>query len=77
MAISKSQLKFERRSYAYLEVTLLCHLTFISSSNTPSVVIGRHQNPWLEVDVQYLEEKGINLVRRYSGGGAVYHDLGK
>ncbi|KAI6191960.1 BPL/LPL catalytic domain-containing protein [Aphelenchoides bicaudatus] len=45
-------------------------------SNEPSVVIGRHQNPWLEVDTNYLHEKGINLVRRHSGGGTVYHDLG-
>ena len=45
-------------------------------SNTPSVVIGRHQNPWLEVDVEYAKAKKLNLVRRFSGGGAVYHDLG-
>ncbi|KAI6209683.1 Lipoyltransferase 1, mitochondrial [Aphelenchoides besseyi] len=45
-------------------------------SNTPSVVIGRHQNPWMEADVEFVRDRGINLVRRYSGGGTVYHDLG-
>ncbi|KAI6226426.1 Lipoyltransferase 1, mitochondrial [Aphelenchoides fujianensis] len=46
-------------------------------SNTPTVVIGRHQNAWLEADVRFVRERGIQLVRRYSGGGTVYHDLGK
>lgn len=44
--------------------------------NTPSVVIGKHQNPWKECDMSYLEENDIQLARRISGGGAVYHDLG-
>ncbi|EJD75915.1 hypothetical protein LOAG_17036 [Loa loa] len=45
-------------------------------SNKPAVVIGRHQNPWLEADLNYLKSNNIELVRRHSGGGAVYHDLG-
>ncbi|KAI1702643.1 putative lipoate-protein ligase A [Ditylenchus destructor] len=45
-------------------------------SNSPSVVIGRHQNPWLEADLKYCEENSIKLARRHSGGGTVYHDLG-
>ncbi|CAI4228704.1 unnamed protein product [Auanema sp. JU1783] len=45
-------------------------------SNKPAVVIGRHQNPWVEVNVPYVREQGIDLVRRHSGGGTVYHDLG-
>uniref|UniRef100_A0A914VV78 BPL/LPL catalytic domain-containing protein n=1 Tax=Plectus sambesii TaxID=2011161 RepID=A0A914VV78_9BILA len=44
-------------------------------SNRPTVVIGRHQNPWIEANVPYLQEHGIALVRRHSGGGTVYHDL--
>ena len=44
--------------------------------NEPAVVIGRYQNPWIEANVCYCQEKGISLARRYSGGGTVYHDLG-
>ncbi len=44
--------------------------------NDPCVVIGRNQNPWLECDLEYMREKDIHLVRRYTGGGAVYQDRG-
>lgn len=44
--------------------------------NTPSVVIGRHQNPWQECNLNLMREKGIKLARRKSGGGTVYHDMG-
>ena len=43
--------------------------------NRPSVIIGRNQNPYAEVNLAYLQEKGIVLARRVTGGGAVYHDL--
>ena len=45
-------------------------------TNGPAVVIGKHQNPWLEVNIPELLEKQIPLLRRISGGGAVYHDEG-
>lgn len=44
--------------------------------NEPCVVIGKNQNPFAELNLEYAKEKGIHVVRRITGGGAVYHDLG-
>lgn len=44
--------------------------------NDPAVVLGKHQNVLEETDLQGAEERGVQIVRRISGGGAVYHDHG-
>lgn len=44
--------------------------------NAPSVIIGRHQNTPDEINADFIREHGIQVVRRCSGGGAVYHDYG-
>jgi lipoate-protein ligase A len=44
--------------------------------NEPSVVLGKFQIPALECNLEVLEKKKVHLVRRFSGGGCVYHDLG-
>lgn len=44
--------------------------------NEPSIIIGRNQNTLEEINDEYVRENGIHIVRRMSGGGAVYHDLG-
>lgn len=56
--------------YEYQEPILLLYV------NEPCVVIGRHQNPWQEIHLNALYEKEMSFVRRLSGGGTVYHDLG-
>lgn len=44
--------------------------------NEPSVIVGRHQNAMAEVNIGFVTNSGTKVVRRMSGGGAVYHDLG-
>jgi len=43
--------------------------------NRPSVIIGLNQNAYSEVNLKFLKDNNIDLVRRVTGGGAVYHDL--
>ena len=45
-------------------------------TNENAVIIGKNQNPWKECDLTAMEADGVQLVRRITGGGAVYHDMG-
>ncbi|MCP4312169.1 MAG: lipoate--protein ligase [Bacteroidetes bacterium] len=49
---------------------------FLLYRNKPSIVVGKHQNTLAEINLPYVEENNITVVRRISGGGTVFHDLG-
>lgn len=49
---------------------------FMLWRNAPAIIVGRHQNTLAEINADYVRENGIKVVRRLSGGGAVFHDLG-
>ncbi len=49
---------------------------FMLWRNSPAVIIGKNQNAFAEVDFDFLRENDVKLVRRLTGGGAVFHDLG-
>lgn len=66
LAIEEYALKFLPMDDSYL-------LFYI---NAPSIIIGKHQNTIEEINQEYVQEHDIKVVRRLSGGGAVYHDLG-
>lgn len=44
--------------------------------NDNSIIVGKNQNTYEEVNIDYVEKNDVKVVRRFSGGGAVYHDLG-
>ncbi len=48
---------------------------FILWINEPSIIVGKNQNTQAEINEKYVQDNGIHVVRRISGGGAVYHDL--
>ena len=49
---------------------------FMLWRNDNAIIIGKHQNALSEINYDYVKENNIHVVRRLSGGGAVYHDLG-
>ena len=49
---------------------------FMLWRNEPAVIVGRHQNTAAEIDQDFVNEHGITVIRRITGGGAVFHDLG-
>lgn len=64
-----------------VEEYVLTHLAetddcFMLWQNRPAIIVGRHQNTWEEINADYVREHDIAVVRRLTGGGAVYHDLG-
>jgi lipoate-protein ligase A len=84
---NKSQIYISRSLDPYLNLSIEHYLlqktpadstVLFLYTNRPSIVIGRNQNPWLEVNLGLLRNDplGVELVRRRSGGGTVFHDEG-
>ena len=61
-------------AYAFRELVNEDEL-FILWINRPAIIVGKHQNTIQEINKEYTDAHGIKVVRRLSGGGAVYHDL--
>lgn len=49
---------------------------FLLYGNVPSIIVGKHQNTLAEINLPFVQERGIQVARRISGGGAVFHDQG-
>lgn len=49
---------------------------FMLWQNEPSIIVGKHQNTLAEINYNFVKENNIPVIRRISGGGTVYHDLG-
>ena len=49
---------------------------FMLWRNDKAVIVGKYQNSAAEINIDYVKEHGIKVVRRQTGGGAVFHDLG-
>ncbi|PUB15953.1 lipoate--protein ligase [Paenisporosarcina sp. OV554] len=49
---------------------------FLFYINEPAIIIGKNQNTIEEINTDFVDINGIHVIRRLSGGGAVYHDLG-
>ncbi len=67
----------------YLNLALEEHLLttsrqdcFMLWRNRPAIIVGRNQNTAEEINAAFVRDRGVAVVRRLSGGGAVYHDLG-
>ncbi len=49
---------------------------FLLWRNDNAIIVGKHQNTLAEINEEFVRDHGVQVVRRLSGGGAVYHDLG-
>jgi len=49
---------------------------FMLWRNKASIIVGKHQNALAEINYDYVKENNIDVIRRLSGGGTVFHDLG-
>jgi len=49
---------------------------FLLYQNNKAIIVGRKQNTIAEINQEYIQENQIKVVRRMSGGGAVFHDIG-
>jgi len=64
LATEEYILKFKQANCFYLYV------------NAPSIIVGKHQNTLSEINYDYVKKHNIKVVRRMTGGGTVFHDLG-
>lgn len=64
LAVEELLLKNSRKEYLILGI------------NRPSVIVGKHQSVHREINTRFVVENNIPVIRRISGGGAVYHDMG-
>lgn len=62
--------------YYFTAVKQLEEPVFLFWRTTPTVMIGKYQNTFEEIDTRYAEKAGIQVVRRLSGGGTIYTDQG-
>ncbi|MCF7847801.1 MAG: lipoate--protein ligase family protein [Kiritimatiellales bacterium] len=80
MLIVQSSIKNVYDNLAMEEVLLeqadACGPVFFLWQSDCAVVIGKNQNPWMECRLDLMEQEGVPLARRVSGGGTVYHDEG-
>lgn len=59
--------------YIFKHITEDC---FMLWQNDNAIIVGKHQNTLAEINFDYVKKHNIHVVRRMSGGGAVYHDMG-
>lgn len=69
-----ANLAIEEWIYRNYDFSLKDECILLLWTNEPAVVVGRHQNVWSEVMVDYCRANSIHIARRNSGGGTVYHD---